>query len=124
MTIISAFQGGSGDAYARLVEGLRRELGCTEVGALAQRIFECEKLEFHWDARVRERYLGHDFSFDCDDEDDGPCELARVAFVSSVAARWHAGVCLVDGEGCATGLLWVHTFDRQEDATDAFLRAH
>jgi hypothetical protein len=122
MTIISAIPGGSGDAYARLVEGLRLEFGCADVGALATRIFEAEKAEFHWDARVRERYLGQHFPLDFDDDEAGE-ELARVAFLSFVAGRWHAGVCLVDGEGCAAELLWLRSFERREDASEAFALA-
>jgi len=118
MTIISAVPGGSGDAYARLVDGLRQELGCADVGALASRILEAEKADFHWDARVQERYLGQHLPLDCGDDD-----LARVAFLSFLAARWHAGVCLVDGEGRPAELLWLRSFDRRDDAEETFARA-
>jgi hypothetical protein len=122
MTIISAVLGGSGDAYAQLVEGLRTELGCSDIAALAERIFEAEKVGFHWDARVRERYLGQHFPVDCGDEERGD-ELSRIAIMSFVAGRWHAGVCLVDDDGCAIDLLWLRSFDRREDASEAFARA-
>jgi hypothetical protein len=122
MTIISHIPGSSGDAYARLVEGLRLEFGCADVGALAERIFEAEKVEFHWEARIAERYLGQHSPLDFLDE-DGNGELARVAILSFVGRRWHAGVCLVDGEGCATELMWLRSFDRREDAADMFARA-
>ena len=122
MTIISAIPGGSGDAYARLVEGLRHEFGCADVGALAERIFEAEKVEFHWEARIAERYLGQHFPLDFDDEDAGS-ELARVAILSFVAGRWHAGVCVVDGDGSAVDLLWSRSFEPREDAAEAFARA-
>lgn len=122
MTIISAIPGGSGDAYARLVEGLRGELGCTNIAALADRIFEAEKAEFHWEARVRERYLGQHFPLDCGDEDAGE-ELSRIAILSVLGARWHAGICLVDGEGFAVDLLWLRSFERHDDAAEAFARA-
>jgi hypothetical protein len=122
MTIISAIQGGSGDAYAMLVEALRREFGEADVSALAERIFEAERVDFHWQGRVQERYLGQHFPVDGGDEE---CfgELARVAILSFVAARWHAGVCLVDGEGSASELLWLRSFERLEDAKDMFSRA-
>ena len=122
MTIISAVPGGSGDAYARLVEGLRLEFGCADVGALAERIFEAEKVEFHWEARVAERYLGQHFPLDFGDEDCAD-ELARVAILSFVAGHWHAGVCVVDDDGCAADLLWSRSFQRREDAAEAFARA-
>jgi hypothetical protein len=122
MTINSAVSAASGDAYARLVEGLRLEFGCADVGALAERILDAERAEFHWDARVRERYLGQHFPVDFGDE-DGSEELSRMAILSFVAERWHAGVCLVDGEGCAADLLWLRSFERPEDAAEAFARA-
>ena len=122
MTIISAIPGGSGDAYARLVEGLRLEFGCADVAALAERIFEAEKVEFHWEARIAERYLGQYFLLDFGNEVAGD-ELARVAILSFVAGLWHAGVCVVDGEGCAADLLWSRSFERREDAAEAFARA-
>lgn len=122
MTIISHIPGSSGDAYARLVEGLRLEFGCADVGALAERILESEKAEFHWEARVAERYLGQHFPLDFLNEDGGD-ELARIAILSFVARRWHTGICLVDGEGCATELMWLRSFDRREDAADMFARA-
>jgi hypothetical protein len=122
MTIISAIPGGSGDAYARLVEGLRMEFGCADVGVLAERIFEAERLDFHWDSRVSERYLGQEWRPDFAAE-DGAGELARVAILTFVAQRWHAGVCLVDGEGCAVDLLWVRSFDGRDEAWEAYARA-
>lgn len=122
MTIISAIPGGSGDAYTRLVEGLRMELRCNDIAALADRIFEAEKVDFHWQARVRERYLGQHVDLDCGDgeSDDG---IARIAILSWLAGRWHVGVCLVDGEGCAVDLLWLRSFERHEDAADEYARA-
>jgi hypothetical protein len=122
MTIISAIPGGSGDAYARLVEGLRAELGCSDIAALADRIFEAEKVDFHWQARVRERYLGQHFALDFDGEDAGE-DISRIAILSFLAGRWHAGICLVDGNGCAIDLLWLRSFERHEDAADAFVKA-
>ena len=122
MTFISATPGGSGDAYGRLVQSLQLEFGSVEIGALARRILETEKADFHWDARVRERYLGQHFSLDVDDE-NGAEELARIAILTFVAGRWNAGICLVDGEGCAVDLLWLRSFERREDALEVFDRA-
>ena len=122
MTIISAIPGGSGDADAQFVEGLRSELGCSDIAALAERIFEAEKAEFHWEARVRERYLGQHFPLDLGDE-EAEDELSRIAILSFLAGRWNVGICLVDGEGCAVDLLWLRSFEHHEEAADAFVRA-
>jgi hypothetical protein len=98
------------------------EFGCADVGALAERIFEAEKAEFQWEARVFERYLGQHFPVDFGDG-DGRGELARIAVLSFVGGRWHAGVCIVDGDGCAVDLLWSRSFECREDAADTFARA-
>jgi hypothetical protein len=122
MTIISAIPGGSGDAYARRDDGLQRELGCSDIAAIADRIFEAEKVDFHWNARVREHYLGQHFAHDFGDDEAGE-ELSRMAILSFVGGRWHAGVCLVDGDGCAIDLLWLRSFEQRDEAVDAFARA-
>lgn len=122
MAIVLAIPGGSGDAYARLVEGLRIEFGCSDIAALAERIFEAEKVDFHWQARTRERYLGQHFALDFGG-DDASEDISRIAILSFLAGRWHAGVCLVDGDGCAVDLLWLRSFERRDDAAEAFARA-
>ena len=121
MTIISSIHG-SGDAYAQLVEGLKMEFGCADIGALADRIFEAEKADFHWQARVQEHYLGQQLPVEIDDE-FGCQELARIAILSRVAGRWHAGICLVDGDRNAADLLWLRSFESRQDALEAFVRA-
>jgi hypothetical protein len=122
MTIISAIPGGSGDTYTRLVEGLRMEFGCADIRAIAERIFDAEKVDFHWQARVRERYLGQHFALDFGDDDAGE-DISRVAILSFLAGRWHAGVCLVDGDGGAVDLVWLRSFDRHEEAAETYARA-
>ena len=57
------------------VEALRAEFGAV----LAARIMEAEALDFLWEARVRERYLGQHFGLD----DDCDAELSRVAAATS-----------------------------------------
>jgi hypothetical protein len=122
MMILNAVPGSSGDAYARLIEALRGDFGCADISALAERIFESEKVDFHWQARVREHYLGQYYPLDFGDDEAGE-DISRIAILSFVAGRWHAGVCLVDGEGCAVDLVWLRSFDRRADAADAFDRA-
>jgi hypothetical protein len=97
------------------VEGLRAEFGAI----LADRILEAEAVDYLWEARLKERYLGHhvDVGFS-DDEDER--ELVRVAILSSLDGRWYAASCLVDGEGMAVDLLWKRSFDSREAAEAAF----
>lgn len=110
MTMISVISNGRCDA---VVDGLRAEFGVM----LADRILEVEAMDFLWDARVKERYLGQHFSL----EDDAG-ELSRVAILSVLAGRWHAALCLVDGEGRAVDLFWKQDFDGPDEAEAAFGR--
>ena len=89
--------------------------------AVHTRILEGEKAEFHWDARVQERYLGQHLPADLGEEVGGE-ELARIAILSFLAGRWHAGICLVDGNGCATDLLWLRSYEAHDDASETFAR--
>ena len=115
MTMISAMGNGGCEA---IVDALRAEFGAI----MAERILEAEAAEFFWDARVKERYLGQHFDVGFGDE-QGETELARIAILSFLAGRWHAAVCLVDGEGMPVDLLWKRYFDQQDEAQAAFERA-
>lgn len=114
MTMISAMTDG---IFSARIEALEAEFGAI----LAARIVDTEALDFIWEARVKECYLGQHFdvSFPPDDED---VELSRVAVLSRFGKYWHAGVCLVDGEGQATDLLWKQNFEHRELAEAAFAR--
>jgi len=112
MTTISAIENGRCDM---IVDALRAEFGAI----VAERILEAEAADFLWDARVKERYLGQHLDDDFGISDGGG-ELSRVAILSFLAGRWHAGMCLVDGEGRAVDLLWKRTFDGREEAEAAF----
>ena len=115
MTMISAISNTRCDA---VVDALRAEFGVV----LAGRILEAEAMDFLWDARVKERYLGQhiDVGF-CVGEDE--VELARIAILSFLGGRWHAGTCLVDGEGRAADLLWKECFGSRDEAEAGFERA-
>jgi hypothetical protein len=100
------------------VDALRAEFG----GILADRIIEAEALDFLWDARVRERYLGQQIGWDFDEEDASQ-EFSRIAILSTLDGRWYAGMCLVDGEGAAVELLWKRRFASRGEAEFELLRA-
>ena len=101
-----------------LVDALRAELG----GVLAERAIEAEAADFLWESRLRERYLGQHVDAIRDEEYCSE-EVSRIAFLSFLDGCWHAGICLVDGEGAATELLWKRTFQCCEEAEIAFLEA-
>ncbi|MFN3326998.1 MAG: hypothetical protein ACK5AZ_26185 [Bryobacteraceae bacterium] len=100
------------------IDALRAEFG----SVLAERIIEAEALEFLWEARVRERYLGQQIGWDFDDE-DASGELSRIAILSMLDGRWYVAMCLVDGEGAAIELLWKRQFQSLGEAEIALVRA-
>ena len=100
------------------VEALHAEFGAV----LAARIIEAEAVDFLWDARVKERYLGQHFDV-CFEAEDDEAELSRIAILSFLDGRWHAGTCLVDGEGTPADLLWKENFSGRAEAEAAFDRA-
>jgi hypothetical protein len=100
------------------VGALRAEFGAV----LAERIIEAEAVDFLWESRVAERYLGQQVGWDFDDEEASQ-DLSRIAILSVLDGRWYAGVCLVDGEGTAVELLWKQHFDSRRDAEVELLRA-
>ena len=65
------------------IDALRAEFGAV----LAERIIEAEAVDFLWDARVRERYLGQQIGWEFDDVDASQ-ELSRVAICSVLDGRW------------------------------------
>ena len=92
-----------------------------QFGAIvASRILEAEAADFHWQARVRERYLGQylDDAFGCGED------LSRIAILSHLGGQWHAGVCLADGDGEVETLLWLRSFGDLDDAESEYERAH
>ena len=100
------------------IDALRAEFGAV----LAERILEAEAVDFLWEARVQERYLGQQIGLDLDDEDASQ-ELSRVAILSVLDGCWYAGICLVDGEGAALELLWKRQFQNRGEAEFELLRA-
>jgi hypothetical protein len=100
-----------------IVDGLRAEFGAV----LAERILEAEALDFMWDARVKERYLGQSFGAALDGG-FGDEEHSRIVVLSVFDRRWHVGLLLVDGEGCAVDLLWRRAFKGREQAEMSFMQ--
>ena len=112
MTIISSVRNGRCDA---VVDALQAEFGAI----LAARILEAEAMDFLWDARVGQRYLGQHVDLDTGADDEVP-ELSRVAILSVLDGRWHCAACLVDGEGQAVELLWKQAHDGLDEALAGF----
>ena len=102
-----------------LVDALTAEFG----SMFAELILESEAVDFLWEARVAERYLGQHFELIGDDDERGS-ELARMLVLSRVAGRWTVAMCLVDGDQSPVQLLWKRDdFGSREEAEFAFERA-
>lgn len=100
-----------------VLEGLRAEFG----GIVAGRILEAEALDFLWEARISERYLGQ-FHDDFWGSDDPGEELSRIAILSLLDGHWHAALCLVDGDGQPCELLWQRVCDARCEAEETYWR--
>ncbi len=100
---------------AVLVSGLEIEFGHGAGEALAHRFLEAEEVDFHWDARCDERWIGA--YADMDEED---IELDRIAIIGRLDSKWFVAVMIVDGDGNAHGMMGKRTFRREREAQEAF----
>ncbi|GAA0308303.1 hypothetical protein GCM10009087_17890 [Sphingomonas oligophenolica] len=98
-----------------LVAGLELEFGTRGTEGLAQRFLAAEECDFHWDARDQERWLGSYESIDGQE-----FELDRVAVLGRIDGRWFVAEIIIDGEGCAHGMVGKRTFARPRSARRAF----
>lgn len=119
MTSIQSSARGAHLVQAALASGLALEFGGVVADALAARFLDAEEADFHWDARVSERWLG---CWECD-ADSGEVELDRVAILGKLDGRWFTAQCIVDGEGAPHGLLACRRFARARDARRAYADA-
>lgn len=101
-----------------LAAGLEIEFGRGAGEALAHRFLEAEDVEFHWDARVQERWIG---TYEGTGEDE--FELDRVRIFGRLDGQWFVAVMIVDGDGNAHGMMGLRNFRRRGDAVRAFADA-
>ena len=101
-----------------LAAGLDLEFGRGAGEALAHRFMAAEDVEFHWDARVQERWIG---SYEGSDE--GDLGLDRVRILGRLDGDWFVTVMIVDGDGDAHGMVGRRAFKRRGDAVRAFADA-
>jgi len=103
---------------AALVAGLELEFGRDAGEALAQRFLEAEEVDFHWDARVEECWIGR---YERGGDED--LDLDRVRIVGRLDGRWFVAVMIVDGDGQAHGMMGKRSFGRRSTALRAFADA-
>lgn len=104
----------------RLVAGLEIQFGHGAGRVLAKRFLEAEEVDFHWDARSQERWLG---SYEGAIEDDD-IELDRIVILGRLDGEWFVATMIVDGDGHPHGMLGKRTFDGRNAADAAYGIAH
>lgn len=103
---------------AALISGLEIEFGRGAGEALAHRFLEAEEVDFHWDARAQERWIGVYHG----DAEDG-VELDRIRIFGTLDGRWFVATMIVDGDGNAHGMMGKRSFKRRREAEEAFIIA-
>jgi hypothetical protein len=115
MTQFSSISEASDRVMEKLISGLEIEFGSRAAEGLAQHFLNAEEVDFHWDARISERWLG---AYKAQDDDD--LELDRVAVMGFLDGRWFVATCIVDGDGNAHGMLGCRKFCNESAARNAF----
>ena len=118
MTQFQPISAAADRVIAALVSGLELEFGRGAGEALAHQFLAAEDVEFHWDARVEERWIG---TYEGASEDD--IELDRARILGRLDGRWFVAVMIVDGDGNAHGMMGLRNFRRRGDAVQAFADA-
>lgn len=119
MTGMTIIHGSTTDAVSALVAGLEREFGEGAGRALADRFLAAEDTDFCWQARIEERHLG---GYESLEEEDA--ELDRVAIIGRLDGAWFTGICIVDGEGHAHGMISRRRFGSAKLARKAWAHVH
>lgn len=118
MIICEPISAAADRVMAALVSGLEIEFGRDAGEALAHRFLEAEEVDFHWDARVQERWGGA-FEGGC----DGDLELDRARILGRMDGRWFVAMMIVDGNGNAHGMIGKRDFKDASEARKAFADA-
>ena len=114
MTIFQPVQAASDRVLAALIAGLEIEFRHQAGEGLARHFLSGEEIDFRWDARIEERWLG---SYDGTDDDD--FWLDRVAICGRLDGRWFAATMIVDGDGNAHGMLGCRSVHDRKAAREA-----
>jgi len=115
MSMIQSIGGASDRVMAALVSGLEIEFGPGAGEALAHRFLEAEEVDFLWEARREERWIG---AYESADDED--IELDRIAIMGRLDGKWFVAVMIVDGDGNAHGMMGKRMFGREREARAAY----
>lgn len=100
---------------AALISGLEIEFGRGVGEALAHRFLEAEEVDFCWESRREERWIG---TYESADDED--VELDRIAIIGRLDGKWFVAMMIVDGDGNAHGMMGKRIFGRESEARGAF----
>jgi hypothetical protein len=115
MTTVSTISESADRVMATLIAGLEIQFGRGAAEGLAHHFLEAEEVDFHWDARISERWLG---VYEAQDDDD--LELDRIQIMGRLDGRWFVATCIVDGDGNAHGMLGCREFGSESAARKAY----
>jgi hypothetical protein len=119
MTIVQSFAEIENRVLATLIAGLEIEFGRGAGEGLARQFLEAEEMDFRWDARGTERWLGSYESVDGDE-----FALDRIAICGCMDGEWFMATMIVDGDGEAHGMLGCRAFSSDRAARKAMETAH
>ena len=119
MSVKNNIGAASDRVMAALIAGLEIEFGRSAGEGLARRFLEAEEADFHWDARIDERWLGG-----FEGAWDQKLELDRVLIVGCLEGHWFVAAMIVDGEGEAQGMLSRRQFPTEKAARKTFGDVH
>lgn len=102
-----------------LVAGLELEFGRGVGEVLAHRFLDSEDVDFHWDTRVLERWIG---AYDSADDED--FELDRIAICGRLNGEWFCATMLVDGDAQAHGMTGCRQYGSKMQACKAMFDAN
>lgn len=115
MANVSSISESADRVMATLIAGLEIEFGRGAAEGLAHHFLEAEEIDFHWDARVSERWLG---AYEAQDDDD--LELDRIQILGRLDGCWFVATCIVDGDGEAHGMPGCRNFSNESEARKSF----
>lgn len=118
MTHVSSISQATDRVMAKLISGLEIEFRTRAARGLAQHFLDAEEVDFHWDARVSERWLG---AYEAQNNDD--IELDRVAVLGFLDGRWFVATIIVDGGGNPHFMLGCRKFRGETAARKAYADA-
>ena len=83
MAYVSTISESADRVMATLIAGLEIEFGRGAAEGLAHHFLEAEEVDFHWDARISECWLG---AYEAQDDDN--LELDRIQILGRLDGRW------------------------------------